>query len=582
MKILIAGADGEFRRHLLNRLAGRRHRLFTISQSANVAKSKKIMDYNFDLADEKLGLLFDNILPDCVIWLGAADGGYDFDAGGNAPSRYMAGLLNLLNVMADRGFKRLVYISCAEVYGDSTEPMDIKSLTISKGEEFCLEFNKLRDMECFIIRASDDSPEMPENSPAKEIAPKKRRGGGLYKRLSPILENIILFAILAGMQFAFHDGDRPQIYFMMLYIVIISMVHGLYQSILASVLAIGFLIYLQIYGGRDLMFILLDFNSMGQILVLYIVGMICGHSRNRMMMAEQKSEENLEAARDELTLIHQINDANAKIKQELDLRLINYDNSLAKIYDITQKLHTLQPNAVFFSAIEVVMNTMGAGDVCIYIITTSGGRRFCRLIAKTPNTARTHANSIEMPEMPDLAADMDADRIFVNRGLNPERPMMAAPIFSQRELVSVIMIWDMDFNALSLYNVNRFMVVGRLISGAIERAYQHMQSTRESRLLPGTEIYKNNAFIDILNAHKEAADKNTTAYKTVFATAPGLDTRQIAEKLQPQLRANDYMGENPENPAGLFALLTGLEGQSAGSVYSRLAKEGLQIKEVVL
>jgi hypothetical protein len=291
----------------------------------------------------------------------------------------------------------------------------------------------------------------------------------------------------------------------------------------------------------------------------------------------------------ELAVIYEINDSNVKIKQTLDERLLAYDDSLGKIYNIVEQLNTLQPDAVFFSAVDVTMKIMSSADVSIYIV-TGAAFKMCRLMGKSPNSEREHKKSVALQDLKvEMVETLQRNEIFVNRELDGDAPMMAAPIFSSGELVSIIMLWDMKFENLTLYNVNRFMVLSSLISSVIERAYIHTQSA--ARYITGTKILREEAFADVVSVHKEAAKNETSSYQSIRVSFTDADTgvemsaEDLSVKMQPLLRQTDYMGLKTEanalgnEKASLYVLLTNTSAEDMRFVYKRLGDKGIHVEE---
>jgi hypothetical protein len=161
--------------------------------------------------------------------------------------------------------------------------------------------------------------------------------------------------------------------------------------------------------------------------------------------------------------------------------------------------------------------------------------------------------------------------------------MMAAPVFAGKELVSIIMLWDITFEQLTLYNAGRLMVISRLVSSVIERAYTHDKEMRGLNYLPGTNILSAHAFQDILETYKDALNKNTTDFKLLEVSDSGgnaADLTIISQKVGSLLRKNDFMGQNPKDGNGILVLLTGTNAAGLEIVFARLKNEGLTAKEV--
>lgn len=726
MKILIAGAYGEFCELLINRLKREKHDIYIISDQESGDMPKSLINYNLKLTDQKLRFVIYSIMPEVIIFLGALDENYDFMSEQKASMEFLAGLSNLLIVSSSLNITRFIYLSTIMVYGTKYQstltenmekkPEEIRSLVIDEGESLCLKFHELSEMKQVILRFSEiygllsdkandfcnqlftratnelDNPDLrpliekhfsliyssdavdavykavtiekaengifnvsasntklsdvykkikgltglairdlkdfpnTQNPPLdftvdftlfsetygyrplvdidtgltrmyrarlkqdkinrKKIIPKKEKSG-LLKVMAPFFENIFIFVIMAALSILTQSNDiLTNFNFMNLYIIIIAITFGLSQASLSIILSGCFVMLKAARAGTNAFDILINLDTIVTILELLIVAVICGHTKDNMTSLLKEKKRILKDNQEELETIYKINDANIKIKQTLDHRLINYEDSLAKIYSIVDKLNSLQPDAIFFSSIDVIMQIMHSNDVSIYII-TGGDYKMCRLMAKTPLSIREYKKSVPLIELGKLAECLERNEIFVNRDLEEDLPMMAAPIFSNNTLVSIIMLWSVEFEDLTIYNTNRFFVISQLISSIIERAYIYTQSMNESMYLSGTNILTTKSFEDILNVYQEAAKNQTSTYQAALisckdpATGLALKFEELALRVRPLLRTTDYLGQCNEKNM-LYILLTNTNTEDFKFVYDRLTKAAITVKEVDL
>lgn len=408
----------------------------------------------------------------------------------------------------------------------------------------------------------------------------------IFKSVVPFVENILVFALMVFLDIFFTQKYPAfaQIDFILIYILIIAIMFGMFQASIAILLGIGFII---LGSGSSLLDAVINLDTIVRFLVLFALGVVCGQTRDNMRVTLAEKNLELENTQSELQTIYSINDSNIRIKQELDERLKNYDDSLAKIYSVVEKLNSLQPESVFFSAIDVIMEIMKASDVSIYII-TGDNFKMCRLMAKTPSSVRVQRKSIPLADMGELAQCMERDEIFVNRSLDESMPMMASPIFSNQKLVSIIMLWSVEFENLTLYNINRFLVLSRLISSIIERAYIYTQNVQETQYLPGMRVMMEEAFLSLLNVYKKAEKSNTSSYCMIVVSGTNAETgspmhlNEIYETVHPLLRLTDYMGECGDSDEKMYILLTNTGTGDAQFVLNRLAGAGLQAEETKL
>ena len=421
----------------------------------------------------------------------------------------------------------------------------------------------------------------------KQKDKKEKKGLKIFAPILPYLECIIAFAAFAFLHYwipewipSFAGFD-----FIILMVVIIAITLGGIQPILAVFMAGALLIGLRMQGGDSFVKVLLDMGVVLRILNLLVIGTICGYARDHMRTTMHERKLEVEDLSNELLAIYRINAANTEIKKTLDERLTSYDDSLAKMFVITDKLNAMNPESVFFEAVEVVADIMQSFDVSIYIV-TGDDFKMCRLHARTPSSERSYRVSIPLSELGELAEVVSNDEIFVNRDLQDHLPMMAAPVFSGRELQSIIMLWDVPIQKLTLYQVNRFMTMSRLIAASLGRAHTIAQGMHELSYIPGTDILMFDAFMDKVKIFKDALEKEAADFMVIVVSPAknrkSLSNAELASSLRPILRTNDYLGEMKEDPASLYVLLSNTTTQNVGIVFERLGGVGLVGRETVL
>lgn len=414
---------------------------------------------------------------------------------------------------------------------------------------------------------------------------KKKHKLSFLAPLFPYVETLFAFLLFVFLQ-TWVPEKIPSLAgfdFIMLMIVIVAITLGGVQPVLAVVLSGVYMFWLHARDGLPFLDTMLDITVVLRILNLLIVGTICGYARDHMR--EVMHEKNLEVGdlNNELVTIYRINAANTQIKKMLDEKLAGYDDSLAKMFLITDRLNALNPEKVFFEAVETVSDVMQCYDVSIYGV-TGGDFKMCRLIARTPSSDRTYKISIPLNDLGEMKEVITRDEIFANRGMTADLPMMAAPVFYELELVSIVMLWDVPFEKLSLYHVNRFMTLSRLIGSSLGRAYAYTADIRDLAYVPGTEILTYDAFMDKIKIFNEALEKDAAQYMTIIVSPAKarklISIAELSASLRPLLRANDYIGEVKENPDAVYVLLSNTDKDSLGFVLERLSGVGLTGQEV--
>ena len=148
--------------------------------------------------------------------------------------------------------------------------------------------------------------------------------------------------------------------------------------------------------------------------------------------------------------------------------------------------------------------------------------------------------------------------------------------------ICIIMIMTMNFNALSPFSANRFLLVSRLMSSAINKAMIYTQKTRTTQYLQNTGILTHEAFSELIDTYKDAAKGDITHLHTVILRWEGMMLDEACEKISNLVRANDYLGQHPEDDKCLYLLMSNTNAREAQFVYKRLEGAGLTVQEVEL
>ena len=400
----------------------------------------------------------------------------------------------------------------------------------------------------------------------------------MNKILLSFLENafaFLLFAILALVSSNIKFLNTVD--FMLFYVVIIAVTFGVLQVSIAVLAACVFYIWRKsVETGMKLLDIVVDYPTVIRILSLFAIGIIVGYMRDKLRQRIAEKDDIIELTKKELEDIYAINESNVKIKNVLNERLTNYDDSLAKIYVIVSKLNTLEPEKILFSAVDVITTIMRSDDLCIYNVSKNNAK-ICRLVATSPGSTRALKKTIRLYELGELADSMSKNEIYVNRDFDPNLPIMAAPVLSGGELVSIILLWNLDFENISIYHVNLFAILCKLISSSIEKAYVYTDGMQSFRYIEGTCVLNPEDFRDIHDIFMDAMEKDNAECTLFEIDLQGSSLGYQGAKLRTHLRVSDYIGTDDQ---GRLLMLLSSTGESESKyVLDRLKKANMIVTE---
>ena len=164
MNIMLVGGISMMMRSLSIKLHKEGHRLYVLTGSRNPGNHypHAFERYDFPYDSPSVEEVFRSVQPDVTILLGAFDGNFVGQDLKREAVRFSAGIQNLLLSWAAMGRGRLIYLSSAEVFGNSypmpvseeitPSPRGIRSLMLYQGEESCRFYREQMKRDVLILR----------------------------------------------------------------------------------------------------------------------------------------------------------------------------------------------------------------------------------------------------------------------------------------------------------------------------------------------------------------------------------------------------------------------------------------------
>ncbi len=394
--------------------------------------------------------------------------------------------------------------------------------------------------------------------------------GNILRAVLPFVENMIIFIPF----FMMHNRAVDSEYFShldlyLLYVLFFAIIYGQQQATFSAILATAGYLFRANYNrsGLDIM---LDYSTYIWIAQLFILGLVVGHMKDKLKMVQDESKEEVDYLTGQVSDISDINAVNVQMKSILEQQVINQNDSFGKVYNITSSLDQYEPEEVLFYAAEILRQLIRSEDVAIY---TVANRSFARLFASTSKKARGLGNSIEYPKMTKMYEEISADRVFINRDMDPDYPLMADAITSEEEMQLIIMVWGIPWDRMNLGQANMLRIAGYLIQNAVLRANRYMDALENTRYESGTDVLSVDAFSSLVRAFISAEQRDLTecCILRVDSEKP-VDEDKMATAVGKTLRNSDYLGRLPDG--GLYILLSNTSDENAGYVINRIKGEG--------
>ncbi len=398
----------------------------------------------------------------------------------------------------------------------------------------------------------------------------KQRLRVIINALIPFIENLICFIPF----FMLNNravGSRyfANLDFYLLYVLLFAIVHGQQQATVSAVLAVAGYIFRQMYHRTGLE-VLLDYNTYVWIAQLFILGLVVGYMKDRLRTIRNETRNEVKYMESQLDDIQDINTSNVRIKNMLEVQLVNQNDSFGKLYEITSSLDQYEPSEVLFYAAEILAKLIDSRDVAIY---TVANRSYARLFSATSPRARELGNSIEYTKMEDMYHLIKEKRVYINRSMDARYPLMADAIFAEDEMQLILMVWGIPWERMTLSQANMLVIIGYLIQNAVLRANRYLEALENQRYLEGTRVLGEEAFRSLVKAYLTARNKGLTECTFLKVDIGAHDIEDAGSQLTKLMRQSDYIGQMQGT---IYVLLCNTNATDADFVMKRFANIGYQ------
>lgn len=381
----------------------------------------------------------------------------------------------------------------------------------------------------------------------------------------PYLEHFSLFLLfLIITKYLNSFVDEP--FTLLVYIIVVATLFGKAQAIIASLLATAIYMLGALGDGRTLASLFID-NTFISLLTMYLlVGLFVGYIVDKRKSESIMSNESLANTEDKLQFLTKIYENTREVKNSLQEQILHSEDSIGKIYSVTTKLDSLEPDEIFSSAINVLEKLLKTKKFGIFIL--SPDMRYLRMMAKS-NSKNFELNSSIKVENNLFKKVITEQKIAFNFSLNNEDPIFASPIIQNNKVIAVIAGYDVPFDHLNLYYRNLIDVVTKLINTSLLKAYTYLIETEHERYLPNTKIL-NATYLERVIQNKEQAKKELNIPYQLIT----INSEQIKNKgyydFQNILRTNDYTGLNEFGQ--IVFVLSNADEFAAQKVIARLSQ----------
>ena len=394
--------------------------------------------------------------------------------------------------------------------------------------------------------------------------------GWILRMIVPFVENLICF-IPFFMLNNRATGSKyfARIDFYLLYVLLFAIVYGQHQATFSALLATAGFLFRQMYtrSGSD---VLLDYNTYVWIAQLFIVGLVVGYLRDRLSDQKNEALQDYEHLSKQIDDIREINGSNVRVKDALQTQLINQNDSIGKIFEITSTLDQYSAEEVIFQATDILRRIMGSDDIAIYLLSHGP---YARLFTATTELAGTLGHSVKYEDLGELYECLKDGRPYINRSLVTGMPMMAVGIYEGDEIRMIAMIWKLPWEKMTLGQCNVLTVTASLIQNALLRTNRYLEILQSERFIDGTKVMQKEAFISLIKAYKNAKERHLSEFSLIhIINEERLSLHDVGVHVEELLRETDYLGVG--NNDELYVLLSNTTHKGAEAALSRFHSQG--------
>ncbi len=385
----------------------------------------------------------------------------------------------------------------------------------------------------------------------KYLASKQEKTLTLWQKIKKWIEEHSLFVKIAELLLLFlvtelllFFTDSAVIFsivdFRMAYIVIMATVHGLNFGMLAAALSSVSWLVAKVYSGTNLLTIFYEPTNWLAFVFFFLIGALCGYIKLRKDDTIRFVSEQNKLLEDKLVFTREIYEDTYKEKRDLKKQIIGSKDSFGKIFDITRKLDTVEPQRLYLRIMETFEEILENKNITVYSVNKQS--TFGRLEVASRDIIDTVSRSISTETYSKVIDRISEGEIFRNTDLSGEYPMYAAGVYRGDELVLLIFLWRADIEQRSLYYVNLFKILRDLVQMSLLRAFDYNQAVYEKQYIKKTHIMNIDAFDEVLNNYMALAEKRVSTYVLLEIDRNGYSYEEMDKLLVGKVRANDIIG----------------------------------------
>jgi nucleoside-diphosphate-sugar epimerase len=469
------------------------------------------------------------------------------------------------------------YVKINDIKRKEAKKEDIKYLSLDNSKlKRAIDWVPIISMEEGIKKTFSwysDTTRKKESVPHKHVAKSKL----ISKEYIPYIENIFVFILLIFLTQVLNiKAIQDTIDLKLVYIVVMGLMYGRNQSVISAILSCILFTTESLLTGKTFLLLTLDTSFIFKFCIYILVGLVIGYIIDKHYEKEVASKISMDTLQKKYNFLQEIYTETHDSKLALEDQVVNSKDSFGKIYGVVKTLDSLEPQYIYKESVNLLKDLLNVESLSIYSVDKT--RKFLRLIVNEGTNDFINQKTIALDDLMDAKGDILNGKIYINKNLNTELPMVISPILNEKgEFLALIMIHSIEFERLSLYFQNLVAVATGLIQTSILRAYQYEEAIHSKRYIKNTMILKKDFFENIVSINKNSMEKNFSEFAMLKISNTGSDIKAFSDAVSDVIRLNDFMGMAADN--SVILLLSNSSSSDTKLVINRLQEKRIEAVE---
>ena len=328
--------------------------------------------------------------------------------------------------------------------------------------------------------------------------------------------------------------------FRIIFIVIMATLYGLSFGMASAALSSVSYFVARVMAGTSPLTIFYEPTNWLAFVFFFLVGGLCGYVNLKKEDTCKYLEEQNKLLENKLNFTGEIYEDILRDKKELKKQIISSKDSFGKIFDITRKLNTVEPQRLYLRIIETFEEILENKSITVYSV--NSGAAFGRLEVSSRDLLDTASRSIDLRAYAPVIEKLKNEEIWKNTSLDTNYPMYASGVFRGDELILVIFLWHANLDQRSLYYVNLFKILCDLVQMSLLRAYDYNVVLIDKQFMENTRIMKAEFFEECIKNFTMLAEKKVSTHIMLEFDLKGHTLEEAYAMISSKIRATDIVG----------------------------------------